>query len=188
VAYRYSFGRTSLASGKPLFEYNEAENSMLPDRPFTHNAALLAAIRLYDSKARRSDMIALTSPQALTFNSHVMTDDLIERAKARLSLSKERASKLRGLVFGGVYNYIGIPVSDKELKTAANWGFNSVRVMLTFQTLIDMDVTAVKEPMLQQLEKLVASAMNCSLHLNLVLFSMLGRWVRSFNLYGRGRA
>ena len=49
VAYRYAFGRVSLYSGKTLFDYDTAKNSMRPDKKFLYTEALLAALRLYDS-------------------------------------------------------------------------------------------------------------------------------------------
>lgn len=49
TAYFYSFGRTSLYSGKTIFDYDSAKNSMRPAEPFTYTEALLAALRLHDS-------------------------------------------------------------------------------------------------------------------------------------------
>ncbi|MDR0325306.1 MAG: right-handed parallel beta-helix repeat-containing protein [Oscillospiraceae bacterium] len=49
LAYFYSFGRVSLYSGKTIFEYDAAKNSVRPDEPFLHTEALLAALRLHDS-------------------------------------------------------------------------------------------------------------------------------------------
>ncbi len=176
VAYRYSFGRVSLASNQSIFDYDEAENSMLPDRPFTYNAAILAAIRLFESKSSKSGFIPLTDPRAVTYDSSIITDALLDRANARPQVSQDNMPTLKGLVFGGDYESTGMPVSDAELRNTANWGFGSARIMLTFQTLFDMDVKTVEEPKLKQLDRLVASAMKYNLHMNLVLFSMPGRW------------
>ncbi|SHO48323.1 right-handed parallel beta-helix repeat-containing protein [Anaerocolumna xylanovorans] len=49
VAYRYAFGRVSLYSGKTLFDYDTAKNTMRPDKNFLYTEALLVALRLYDS-------------------------------------------------------------------------------------------------------------------------------------------
>ncbi len=49
VAYCYAFGRVSLYSGKTLFDYDTAKNSMRPDNKLLYTEALLAALRLYDS-------------------------------------------------------------------------------------------------------------------------------------------
>lgn len=51
TAYFYSFGRTSLYSGKTIFDYDPASNTMRPSEPLTYTEALMAALRLYDSSA-----------------------------------------------------------------------------------------------------------------------------------------
>lgn len=176
VAYRYSYARVSLVNNQSIFDYDEAENSMLPDLPFTYEAAMLAAIRLLESTSAQSDFIALTDLNAITYDPAIITDDLLQRANARPQVSQDNLPLLKGLVFGGEYSFTGMPVTEAELRNVANWGFNSARVMLTFQTLFDMDVTTVQETKLKQLDKLVAAAMKYNLHLNLVTFSMPGRW------------
>ncbi len=176
VAYRYSFGRISLVSNQSIFDYDEAENSMRPDLSFTYEDAMLAAIRLFESTSAQSDFIALADPKATTYDPAIITDELLQRANARPQVSQDNLPVLKGLVFGGDYESTGMPVTEGELRNAANWGFNSARVMLTFQTLFDMDVTTVQETKLKQLDKLVAAAMKYNLHLNLVTFSMPGRW------------
>ena len=178
VAYRYSFGKVSLASNHSLFDYDEAENSMLPDRAFTYNAAILASIRLLESESAESDIVALTDPNAVTCDSAIITDTLLDRANGRPAMTQEKQSELRGLVFGWDYNFVGMPVTDAELRNAANWGFNSARVMLTYQTLFDQDANTVNTAQLRQLDRLVAAAMKYNLHLNIVTFSMPGRWAR----------
>ncbi len=176
VAYRYSFGRTSLVSNQPIFDYDEAENSMRPEDPFTYEAAMLAAIRLLESTSAQSDFIALTDPDAITYDSAIITEELLQRAKARPQVSQDSLPLLRGLVFGGDYESSSMPVTEAELRNLANWGFNSARVMLTFRTLFDMDVTTVQKTKLRQLDKLIAAAMKYNLHLNLITFSVPGRW------------
>ncbi|MEA5013120.1 MAG: cellulase family glycosylhydrolase [Candidatus Limiplasma sp.] len=177
VAYRYAFGRISLLSGKTLFDYNEAENSMLPDKPLTYHDAALAAVRLRESAALASSFIPLSDPRAVAYDKSIITDALLERATALPALSKEDIPVFKGLIFGGNYETTSMPVSGAELRTVANWGFHSARVMLTFQTLFDMDVQSVVEVKLKQLDKLVAAAISNNLHLNIVTFSMPGRWV-----------
>ena len=60
----------------------------------------------------------------------------------------------------------------------ANWGFNSARVMITYQTLFDMDVNQVDLNKLRQVDQLVATAMRYNIHLNLATFTMPGRWAK----------
>ena len=71
-----------------------------------------------------------------------------------------------------------MPVTQEELQTVANWGFNSARVMITYQTLFDMDVNQVDLNKLRQVDQLVATAMRYNIHLNLATFTMPGRWAK----------
>jgi hypothetical protein len=48
-AYFYSMGRLSFVSGKRVFDYDTAKNSMRTDEPLIYTEALLAALRLHDS-------------------------------------------------------------------------------------------------------------------------------------------
>jgi hypothetical protein len=176
VAYRYAFGRVSLVSDKTLFDYNEAENSMLPDKSFAYHDAALAAIRLYESSPSASSFIPISDERAVTYDPSIITDSLLERAKAHDALLKQSMPVLKGLIIGIGYESVSVPVVSADLRNIANWGFNSVRVMLTFQSLFDMDAQNVEETKLKQLDKLVAAAMQYNLHLNIVTVSMPGRW------------
>ena len=176
VAYRYSYARLSLVSGKSIFDYDVVRNSMRMDKPFTYNAAMLAALRLYDSKSSSEELIPLTDPQAMAYDPTIITQELLDRANARPEVTKENPPLLKGLVFGGFYEFTGMPVTESELQTVANWGFNSARVMITYQTLFDMDVNQVDLNKLRQVDQLVAAAMKYNIHMNLVTFTMPGRW------------
>ena len=177
VAYRYSFGKLSAVSGQSIFDYDAAENSMLPNLPLTYNDAMLAALRLYESKSSQSGVIALSDPQAVLYDPTIITNELLERANARPAVSDDNLPLLKGLVFGGDYELIGFPVSEVEMKQAANWGFNSVRVMVTYRTFFDEEANTVDLNKLKQLDRLVAAAMRYNLHLNLVTFTVPGRWM-----------
>ncbi len=178
VAYRYSYARLSLISGNPIFDYDAVRNSMRMDKPFTYQAAMLAALRLYDSKSSSEGVVPLTDPQAITCDSSIITQELLDRANARPKVTAENPPLLKGLVFGGFYEFTGMPVTQEELQTVANWGFNSARVMITYQTLFDMDVNQVDLNKLRQVDQLVATAMRYNIHLNLATFTMPGRWAK----------
>ena len=176
VAYRYSYARISLVSGNSIFDYDETRNSMLMDKPLTYNAAMLAALRLYESQSSSEGLVPLADPQAIAYDPTIITQELIDRANARPKMTAENPPLFKGLVFGGFYEFTGMPVTQAELQTIASWGFNSARVMITYQALFDMDVNQVDLNKLRQLDQLVAAAMRYNLHLNIVTFSMPGRW------------
>ena len=178
VAYRYSYARLSLVSGKSILDYDEAQNSMLMDKPFSYNAAMLAALRLYDSKSTGEGLALLTDPQAIAYDPTIITQELLDRAKARPKVTAENLPILKGLVFGWSSDLTGLPASEAELKMVADWGFNSARVMITYQSMFDQDVTHVDLNMLKQIDHLVAAAMKYNIHLDIVATTMPGRWAK----------
>lgn len=52
AGYLFSMCRISLVSGKTLFDYDEAKNSMRPGDPLTREEAISAVLRLYESVYR----------------------------------------------------------------------------------------------------------------------------------------
>jgi hypothetical protein len=50
IAIRYGYARKSLYSHKTIMDYDEERNSMRYDEPFSYTEALLAVLRLYESK------------------------------------------------------------------------------------------------------------------------------------------
>ena len=178
VAYRYIYARYSLVSGKSILDYDEEQNSMRMDKPFTFNEAMLAALRLYDSKSTGEGLALLTDPQAITYDPAIITQELMDRANARPKVTAENPLILKGLVFGWSQEFTGVPVSEAELKMVADWGFNSARVMISYQTMFDQDVTHVDLNMLKQIDHLVAAAMKYNIHLDIVTTTMPGRWAK----------
>ncbi len=68
LAYIYSFGRKSLTSGNIIFDYDDGTNSMQIDSPFTNDAALLAALRLYESGIKVADTREKTEADRIVLN------------------------------------------------------------------------------------------------------------------------
>ncbi|HEX2944515.1 MAG TPA: hypothetical protein VHT96_01000 [Clostridia bacterium] len=64
-SYLYSTARRSQFNGKLIFDYDEANNSMHPDLPLTNKAALLAALRLYDSAQEQPERVQTEQDKAL---------------------------------------------------------------------------------------------------------------------------
>lgn len=179
VAYFYAFGRISLVSNKTLFEYDSEANSMLPDKPFTREAAVLAALRLLESSAYDETLISLSDERAIKPDATIITPELVARANERPVVSDDNLPIWKGFVIGWDYCTTRLPASESDLRDVANWGFNSVRLMVTYQTFFDTRVSEVDLNKLKQLDQLVASAMKYNLHLNLVTFSMPGRWTKN---------
>ena len=56
AAYFYSMGRISLYSEKTIFDFDAVKVSMHPDKVFTYEDGLRAALRLYDSKPQETEI------------------------------------------------------------------------------------------------------------------------------------
>jgi hypothetical protein len=85
---------------------------------------------------------------------------------------------------GGSYENRDIVESEKDLRNIANWGFNSVRIMLTYQTLFDENAQSANLRNLKKLDALIAAAIKYNLHINLLTFSLPGRWTSTdFDTY-----
>lgn len=187
VAYRYAFGRVSLVSGKLLFDYDENRNSMRPADTMTFTEALNATARFLDSREQPDQYISLSSNEALNYDQAYLTDNLLNKSMALPGISDENLPQWHGFVLpGGSYEETDIDTVlwDRNLRKIADWGFNSVRYMLTYQTLFDAHATQVNLANLRKLDMVVASAIKYNLHLNIVTFSLPGRWTKTdFDTY-----
>jgi hypothetical protein len=115
----------------------------------------------------------------VSYDSSIITSDLLEQAKDMPEIKNGDVSDWCGFVVNGCpYENREIDANqfDKDAKHLSEWGFSCVRYMLTYQTLFDKRVTKVDETKLKKLDHLVASAIKYNIHLNLVTFSMPGRW------------
>lgn len=187
VAYRYGFGRSSLLNGKTLFDYDKTLNSMRPMDSMTVSEALNAVTRFLDSRQLEDKYIDLTNTNALNYDKDYITDALLTQANNMPPVSDNNPPEWYGFVLpDGSYERTDIDENqvDKNFKRVSDWGFNSVRFMLTYQTLFDEGVTKVNETNLKKLDAVIASAIKYKLHLNIVTFSLPGRWTHTdFDTY-----
>ncbi len=65
AAYFYSMGRISLYSEKTIFDFDAVKVSMHPERAFTYEEGLRAALRLYDSKPQETEIAANAAEAAI---------------------------------------------------------------------------------------------------------------------------
>ena len=148
--------------------------------PLTVRDAVSAAVRIYDSREIPASRLAITDAKATHYDKSIIPDNLLAKTKALPALVPGHLPQWKGFVLanGGSYENTDIVESDKDLRQIANWGFNSVRFMLTYQTVFDARVQTVSENKLKKLDALVAAAIKYNLHLDLLTFSLPGRWTR----------
>lgn len=187
VAYRYSFGRISLLNQKTLFDYDAAKKTMHLGSIMTYSDALNALSRFLDSvekKTGENQFISLSDQQAVSYDQSIITSDLLEQAKNMPEIKNGDVSDWCGFVVNSSpYENREIDANqfDEDAKHLSEWGFSCARYMLTYQTLFDKGVTKVDENKLKKLDRLVASAIKYNIHLNLVTFTMPGRWADTDN-------
>ena len=190
VAYRYSFGRISLLNNQTLFDYDAINKNMHMSSIMTYSDALNALSRLLDSvekKETENQYISLSDQQVLSYDKSIITTELLEQAENMTNIKNGDVSDWCGFVLNG-HSYENRKIDanqfDIDAKHMSEWGFSFVRYMITYQSLFDKRVTKVDQTQLKKLDRLVASAIKYNIHLNLVTFSMPGRWPdNDFNTY-----
>lgn len=178
AAFLWSFWHSSPYSGHQVFDYDETAGSMRPKKPLTVKEAVCTAVRIYDSYAAPAKYVSLTDEKAVNYDKATITDKLLKKAKSLPAITKGNMPIWKGFVLsdGGDYNSTDIVESEKDLRNIANWGFNSVRLMLTYQTLFDKDVKSVNLSNLKKLDAFIAAAIKYNLHIDVLTFSLPGRW------------
>lgn len=175
VAYHYVIGRMSYVSGRSIFDYDAQRKAVRPDEPLTVEEALLACTRLLDSSLQGEIWAPLS--QVGTYDKHIIRDELIQKADALPALTDDDRPVWKGFVFNADYHAASIDhVTEYDLRTLAEWGFNSVRVAFPYQALFDEGVTEVNVANLLKLDMLIAHAIQYNLHLNILTISLPGRW------------
>jgi len=171
VSYYYNLGRTSICDGEYLFAYDEESNSLRVKDNTTYAEALLAILR---SVSAVETIVSVDTSSARTHNSYIITDELIARAQANPVVTSEDHPRWTGFVLG--YGYYGeFGTSAREIELSAEWGFNSARLMLHYETLFSADTQTADLAMLVELDKLVAAAIENDIHLNICLSAIPGR-------------
>lgn len=172
MAYLFSFWHKSPLSGEMLFSFDADAGSMHQNDPLTVADAAAAATRLYDSAART--IVSVDDAAVSAANPDVLTSELLTLAQSRPTVTADDHPRWSGFQFG--QDDTGtIDTSAAQLVHAANWGFNSVRVLFDYQGIFDHDLTTADLQQLIKLDQLVATAIQYDLHLNLAPLNLPGR-------------
>ena len=178
AAYFYSMGRKSLVSGKTLFDYDEAKNSMRPDDKLSYQEALLAVIRFVESEPAKTGMVLLS--QAGTYNKDIITDHLIANAKKLPQPTPQKLPEYRG---PGCYSLSAgesLDWKEEDIRTFSEWGFNYLRVMMEYRLMFNGDITMVDLSALNKLDQLVSWGMKYNVHIDFQIQDYPG-WETEWN-------
>ncbi|MCR5735060.1 MAG: glycoside hydrolase family 5 protein [Lachnospiraceae bacterium] len=184
----------SPVSGQHIVSYDYGTGSFLNASAFTAADAVRAITRLNDAisyKGKnpateitgwldRTRNVSSDSKLATTPNSAYLTKDIIEQANATSVKSFGELKRLTGFTLasgnGFGYNSYTIEATPKDVKNIADWGFSSVRILMTYDTLFSRDGSKVDIVRMSQLDALIAEAITDGLHVNLLFSTLPGRW------------
>lgn len=176
AAYLYSFWHSSPVSGSLIFDFEEETGKMRQGDPLTVQEAVSAATRLYDSVPQ---YVSLDDPRAAEPDEAFLTAEHMKAAGQRGEVTSEDHPVWTGFIFGSEYSHV-LDVSPDQLKQNANFGFNSARIKLDYESLFNEDVTQVNLAGLQALDSLVATAIAYNLHLNICFTTLPGRTASNY--------
>ena len=175
AAYLYSFWHSSPVSDELLFAFDEEASSMHQKEPLTVEAAVCVVARLYDTiMVDKMGYADIDSDIVLSPNSSIITSQMITKANAAPLVTAENHPEWTGLVIGSVYDR-NLLDESKKIQKIADWGFNSARIVLDYETLFNYDVTQANTLNLELIDKAIAAAINNNVHLNLCFTTNPGR-------------
>ena len=121
-----------------------------------------------------SQWVDVTEGSVLTVNSEILTPELLAAVKNAPEVTADNHPIWTGLIFGAEYS--GTLVDETErIQQTADWGFNSVRLKVDFESFFNYNATQADVTALSLLDKYVAYAIQNNLHLNLCLTTLPGR-------------
>ena len=164
-------------SGKQVFEYDEELQSMRMYDMLTMEEAETSIERLrtgYGVKRYVSvDSAEATSP--------ALSDEALATTAERCSETLDALPRLTGFVLAndGYYSIHTIVKTVDDIRRIADWGFNTVRLRITYETLFNQDGSQIDLTQAERLDELVEACIEADIHLNLLLCTLPGRtkWV-----------
>ena len=164
-------------SGKQVFEFDEELQSMRMYDMLTMEEAETSIERLrtgYGVKRYVSvDSAEATSP--------ALSDEALAKTAERRNETLDELPRLTGFVLAndGYYSIHTIVKTVDDIRRIADWGFNTVRLRITYETLFNQDGSQIDLTQAERLDELVEACIEADIHLNLLLCTLPGRtkWV-----------
>lgn len=102
-------------------------------------------------------------------------EDVLEPER-QIPQTIDELPRLTGFVLTDDYGSTEIlTATPRRLRELVAWGFNSARIMVTYETLFNDGGKAIRREEMEKLDKLVKTAEENGLHLNLLLQTLPGR-------------
>ena len=168
----------SFSSSMQVVAFDEAAGRMRNGDPFSMEDAICAAARLGDSIVV-SRLVPIGDAQAVTPS---ISRETLEQARASSVSHIDDLPRLTGFVLMDEYGYdhYTIDIKPNDIKEIAAWGFNSIRLAFTYETLFSADCTQANLTQFEILDELIETAMRNGIHTDLLLLTLPGRttWYR----------
>ena len=173
AAHLWSFWHKSPVSGSMMFTFDEEAGSMHVKDALTVQEAVSVVTRLYDSVAGY-EIVSIEEETVTEGFSQSLTPELRKKLEEAPIITADNHPVWTGLIFGYAYDR-QINDNSEEIKKCANFGFNSTRLLLDYEPFFDGDITEVNLTNLQTLDKMIETAIQYNLHLNLCFATIPGR-------------
>lgn len=173
AAHLWSFWHKSPVSGSMMFTFDEEAGSMHVKDALTVQEAVSVVTRLYDSVAGY-EIVSIEEETVTEGFSQSLTPELRKKLEEAPVITAEEHPIWTGLIFGYAYDR-QINDNSEEMRKCANYGFNSTRLLLDYEPFFNGDITEVNLTNLQTLDKMVETAIQYNLHLNICFATIPGR-------------
>ena len=164
-------------SGKQVFEFDEELQSMRMYDMLTMEEAETSIERLRAGYGVRR-YVPVDSAEAI---SPALSDAALIKTAERRNETLDELPRLTGFVLAndGYYSIHTIVKTVDDIRRIADWGFNTVRLRITYETLFNQDGSQIDLTQAERLDELVEACIEADIHLNLLLCTLPGRtkWV-----------
>lgn len=173
AAHLWSFWHSSPVSGNLMFTFDEEAGSMNKKDALTVQEAVSVVTRLYDSVAGM-EIVSVSEATVTEGFSESLTPELRKKLEEAPEITSENHPVWTGFILGYAF-YHQMYDNTEELRMCANFGFNSARLLLDYEPFFNSDVTEVNLTNLQTLDRMVETAIQYNLHLNICFSTLPGR-------------
>lgn len=164
-------------SGKQVFEFDEELQSMRMYDMLTMEEAETSIERLRTGYGVKR-YVSVDSAEAI---SPALSDAALIKTAERRNETLDELPRLTGFVLAndGYYSIHTIVKTVDDIRRIADWGFNTVRLRITYETLFNQDGSQIDLTQAERLDELVEACIEADIHLNLLLCTLPGRtkWV-----------
>ena len=184
MGYYWASCQTSHKTGRNIFTWTKTYN-MRSTKALTVKEAIYAVVRLFDSMPAGKDydtMVSVDSDRAVTMDGTLMTNLIKKKIKALPDITSKNAPAWRGPVLLGNAWFATdteLRFYDMDVHNVANWGFNSARYNLCYESFFNEDATQVNLDNLKKLDELIVSAIRYGIHFDIQLVTLPGRTAKA---------